>query len=70
MFGVKQISALVVPIVNERQRQTYYGALNYCTQEFLVEAYDKGNSGSTIEFLKYLQQQYPRATPCFILGWC
>ena len=47
-----------VPIVNERQRQTYYGALNYCTRGFLVKAYDKGNSESTIEFLKYLQQQY------------
>ena len=61
---------LEVPIVNERQRQTYYGALNYCTQEFLVKAYDKGNSGSTIEFLKEVQQQYPRATPGFVLGWC
>jgi putative transposase len=61
---------LEVPIVNDRQRQTYYGALNYCTQEFLVKAYDKGNSGSTIEFLKEVQQQYPRATPCFVLGWC
>ncbi len=60
MFGVKQISGLVVPIVNERQRQTYYGALNYCTQEFLVEAYPKGNSESTIKFLKYLQLQYPQ----------
>lgn len=61
---------LEVPILNERQRQTYYGALNYCTQEFLVKAYDKGNSGSTIEFLKEVQQQYPRAKPCFVLGWC
>lgn len=60
MFGVKQISGLVVPVVNERQRQTYYGALNYCTQEFLVEAYDKGNSESTIKFLNYLQLQYPQ----------
>ena len=47
-----------VPVVNELQRQTYYGALNYCTGGFLVKAYDKGNSESTIEFLKYLQQQY------------
>ncbi len=49
-----------IPIVNERQRQTYYGALNYCTQEFLVEAYPQGNSESTIKFLKYLQLQYPQ----------
>ena len=49
-----------VPVVNERQRQTYFGALNYCTQEFLVKAYTKGNSDSPIEFLNYLQQQYPQ----------
>lgn len=49
-----------VPVVNERQRQTYFGALNYCTRECLVKAYAKGNSESTIEFLKYLQAQYPQ----------
>ncbi len=49
-----------VPVVNERQRQTYFGALNYRTRECLVKAYAKGNSESTIEFLKYLQAQYPQ----------
>lgn len=29
-------------------RQTYFGALNYYTQEFLVKAYKKGDSESTI----------------------
>ena len=33
-----------VPVVNERQKQTYYGALNLYSQQFLVKAYDKGNS--------------------------
>jgi putative transposase len=47
-----------VPVVNERQRQTYFGALNYCTKEFVVKSYAQGNSESTIEFLQYLQQQY------------
>lgn len=50
---------LDVPIVSERQRQTYFGALNYRTKEFVAKAYAKGNSGHTIEFLKYLQAQYP-----------
>ena len=49
-----------VPVVNERQRQTYFGALNYCTREFLVKAYPKGNSEFTIEFLQYLKAQYPQ----------
>lgn len=48
-----------VPIVSERQRQTYFGALNYRTKEFVLKAYAKGNSEHTIEFLKYLQAQCP-----------
>lgn len=48
-----------VPIVNERQRQTYFGALNYYTQEFLVKAYKKGDSESTIAFLQYLLSECP-----------
>lgn len=49
-----------VPVVNERQRQTYFGALNYGTKDFLVKAYESGNSESTIEFLKYLRKAYPQ----------
>lgn len=51
---------IVVPIINERQRQTYFGALNYRSKEFLVQPYDKGNSENMIAFLQYLQQQYPQ----------
>lgn len=49
-----------VPIVSERERQTYFGALDYRTQAFLVKAYPKGNSDHTIAFLKYLQAEHPR----------
>lgn len=55
----KTCQRIEVPVVNERQRQTYFGALNYRTRESLVKAYAKGNSESTVEFLKYLQAQYP-----------
>ena len=48
-----------VPLVNERQKQTYYGALNFYTQKFLVKAYEKGNSQSTIAFLQYLRFTMP-----------
>lgn len=54
----KSNQRIEVPVVNERQRQTYFGALNYCTKEFVVKAYTQGNSESTVEFLQYLQQQY------------
>lgn len=50
-----------VPVVNQRQKQTYYGALNLYTQKFLIKAYDKGNSQSTITFLQYLRSQYPQS---------
>lgn len=50
---------IVVPVVNERQRQTYFGALNYCSKKFLVQPYDKGNSENMICFLQYLQSQCP-----------
>jgi hypothetical protein len=59
-----------VPVVNQRQRQTYFGALNYRTQEFLVKAYAKGNSDSTIEFLKYLRFPVSTTTSYYLLGWC
>ena len=48
-----------VPIVNERQRQTYYGALDYFNHEFLLQAYPIANSEHTISFLDYLQTQRP-----------
>lgn len=51
-----------MPITNERERQTYYGAVNIYTQECLIQAYEKGNSENTIAFLKYLQEQYPSTT--------
>jgi len=47
-----------IPVVNERERQTYYGALNFYTREFIVQEYEKGNSENTVSFLKYLQSQH------------
>lgn len=44
-----------IPITNERERQTYFGALNYQTNQFFVQGYGAGNSENTILFLKYLQ---------------
>jgi len=44
-----------VPIASERQRQTYYGAFDYHSKQFFVQAYDAGNTDNTIAFLKYLR---------------
>ena len=47
-----------IPIVNERNRQTYFGALNYQTKEFILREYDVANGTSTIEFMKYLRSKF------------
>jgi transposase len=48
-----------VPIVNERARQTYYGALDLLSKRLLIEAYAQGNTACTIAYLKFLQAQFP-----------
>jgi putative transposase len=48
-----------IPMTNERERQTYFGALNYQTNQFFVQEYGSGNSENTVSFLKYLQYLNP-----------
>lgn len=47
-----------VPVVNERDRQTYYGAVDLLSKRLVIEAYPSGNSDGTIAYLKFLQQQF------------
>jgi transposase len=55
----KTSERIEVPIVNERERQTYFGAVNLHTLECLIQAFDKGNSQSTIAFVDHLLKQHP-----------
>lgn len=48
-----------VPVVNERQKQTYFGALNLCSGAFWLQPYEKGNSEFTIAFVPSLLAAYP-----------
>ena len=48
-----------IPIKNEKERQTYYGANYYQTKEFIVQEYKNGNTEKKNEFVKYLQEQRP-----------
>jgi len=48
-----------VPIVNVKQRQSYYGVMNLYNQEFMVSPYEQGNGASTVSFMEYLQGLYP-----------
>jgi transposase len=52
-------SRIEIPIKNEKERQTYFGALNYQTKEFTIEAAPAGNGESTVKFIKNLQRKYP-----------
>jgi len=45
---------ITVPVVNEREKQTYYGAVDYLERKLLLKAYDRGNSENTIDYLQYL----------------
>jgi putative transposase len=44
-----------VPIVNEKERQTFYGSINVFTKKFILKEYAGGNGKFTVDFLKYLQ---------------
>ena len=55
----KSNTRIEVPMVNEREKQTYYGALDYFNHEFLVQAYPRANSEHTISFLDYLPELRP-----------
>lgn len=48
-----------VPITNKRERETYYGALNYLTGKVIIRSYPKGNTESTIKFVKELRKLHP-----------
>ena len=55
----KRNTPIVVPMTNERERQTYYGALNLLTQEFHVYEASAGNGGNTVAYIQWCQTLYP-----------
>jgi putative transposase len=57
-----------VPIVNVKQRQSYYGVMNLYNQEFILSPYEGGNGASTVvSFIEYLQVLHPDKK--FIFLW-
>src|SRR5919199_5737961 len=50
-----------IPLLNEREKQTYYGAVNYLTKQFVRREYATANSENTVAFLKDLQYLNPEA---------
>ena len=41
-----------VPILNEKERQTYYGAVNCLTGDFHIFPYSAGNGINTVDYVK------------------
>ena len=50
---------LTTPIINGKQKQTYYGALNLMTGQTLLKALPKGDTEATLKFLDFLQANFP-----------
>ncbi|BBD63239.1 transposase (plasmid) [Nostoc sp. HK-01] len=48
-----------IPISNERNKQTYYGAVDYLDKNLLLKTYDTANSKNTIDYLSYLLKESP-----------
>lgn len=49
---------ITIPIVNERERQTYYGAINPLTREIIAIVADAGNGYWTQLFVEHLREHY------------
>ena len=62
----KRNARIVVPMTNERERQTYYGALNLLTQEFHLYGAPGGNGVNTVAYIQWCQTLYP-AKPLVLL---
>ncbi len=50
----KKVERIELPIRNEKEKQTYYGEVNYRTGEVLLKDYQAENTENTIKFIKYL----------------
>lgn len=57
---------LEVPMTNFRKRQTWYGAINCYSGQFLVADYDAGNTQNTINFVNTILQEYPLSRHIFV----
>jgi transposase len=57
----KRNQPLEVPICNQKERQTYYGAVNFQTRQFHLKAFPCGNGVYTVAYVRWLHELYPTA---------
>lgn len=58
---------LLIPILNEKNRQTYYGALDLFNSELIVGESEKGDGDCTVDLVKKLMTKNPTAQ--IIIFW-
>ena len=57
----KRNQAIEVPILNQKERQTYYGAVNFQSQQFHLKSFPSGNGEHTVAYVNWLRELYPDA---------
>ena len=67
MVWGKRNAPIPVSMTNERERQTYYGAVNLLTHAFHLKPLAAGTGPNTVTFLRWLRDLYPGKT--IILLW-
>ena len=51
-------AAIEVVMTNERERQSYYGAVNLMSREFHLQAFSGGTGENTVAYLRSLKELY------------
>jgi transposase len=59
MVWGKRNRPIEVPMTNERERQTYYGAINLLTNTVQLQERAGGDGASTVAYLQWCQTLYP-----------
>jgi transposase len=57
--GGRRHIPILVPMPNERKRQTYYGALNLLTRAVQLQEVAAGNGDNTVSYVQWYQSLYP-----------
>lgn len=55
----KRNAAIAIPMTNQRQRQTYYGALNGQTGQVHLREAPAGDGAHTVAYIQWCQSLYP-----------
>jgi transposase len=62
----KRNTPIAVPMTNERERQTYYGAINLLTKTVHLQERPGGDGINTVAYLQWCQALYPDKKLLFV----